>query len=77
MNEYLGGNLINGNLPNDPQSPWYWDHPNSESPGIDMTEFIDGMLCRGWHTPMEVVPLVVDVMGFTSYDPNLAPEACP
>lgn len=81
---YLGGGAIEGNLPLDPNSAFYYQDRGMPTEntvaeyGIGMTEFLDGALCRSnWHTEAEVDLLVSNVMAFMAYDPNTAPVNCP
>ena len=77
IRNYLGGTLIYGNLPADPNDEdFHYDARGYL--GVDMTEFLDGALCRNsWNNPNDLELLVRDVMGFKAYDPNKAPVVCP
>ena len=46
------------------------------SSGLDLTDLLDGMICRGHATPAEIEEIVVTAMGL-DYDASGAPESCP
>lgn len=67
---YLGGHFMPANA----------SRPDLDSRGevgLDMTEFLDGILCRGHEDWVDMEPLVLDMMDFQAYDPNSGPPSCP
>ncbi|MBZ5710459.1 hypothetical protein [Nannocystis pusilla] len=67
---YLGGNHMPANT----------SRPGLDTRGglgLDMTEFLDGILCRGHHEWEDIEWIVHDVMDFAAYDPANAPTSCP
>ncbi|MFY0538049.1 hypothetical protein [Nannocystis pusilla] len=67
MVRYLGG----GYMPTNAAMPPLGDRGG---PGLDMTEFLDGVLCRG-HEDWADMEIIIDgMMDFQSYDPQEAPE---
>jgi hypothetical protein len=68
--------VIDGNLPANPQSEFYFDAHGFD--GVEMTEFLDGAICRSDYFAVEDVETLAVVMGFTSYNPDNGPglEQC-
>lgn len=67
---YLGGNL----MPDNTSRP---DLDDRGEDGLDMTEFLDGMQCRGHEEWDDMEVIVLDMMDFQEYDPFGAPVSCP
>ena len=68
--KYLGGKNIAGNSSQPPL--------NSQGfTGLDMTEFLDGALCRGLSTSTALTKIAKTVMDFRAYLPQNAPVSCP
>lgn len=59
----------------DPQSEWYYE--DHGFPGLDTTEFADGLVCRADADPADVDTLVRDVMDYELYFAEDAPASCP
>lgn len=64
---YLGGALASGENPN------YVDRGLD---GLDMTDLLDGFICRGHATPAQVEAIAATAMGL-DYDAAGAPNTCP
>lgn len=76
VQSYIGGNAMKSNpVVADPQSEWYYDDRGFA--GLDSTEFIDGLVCRGGANHQDVEKLVRDVMDFQLYFAADAPTSCP
>jgi len=67
---YLGGNHMPSNTFRPPLN-------SQGGEGLDMTEFLDGMLCRGHLEWEDMEPIVLDMMSFQAYDEGSAPLSCP
>ncbi|PCC74166.1 hypothetical protein SAMN02745121_07990 [Nannocystis exedens] len=67
---YLGGN----HMPANPARP---NLDTRGGVGLDMTEFLDGALCRNHVEWTDIEELVHDMMQFSSYSYLTAPVACP
>ena len=68
--KYLGGKNIAGNSSRPPLD-------DRGFANLDMTEFLDGALCRGLSTRTSLEKITRTVMDFRSYEPALAPPTCP
>lgn len=66
---YVGGN----HMPENPSLP---DIDGRGGVGLDLTEFLDGVLCRGHESWTDMQIIVEDMMDF-DYDPAGAPASCP
>lgn len=66
---YVGGN----HMPENPSRP---DIDSRGGVGLDMTEFLDGVLCRGHESWSDMQVIIEDMMDF-DYDPAGAPVSCP
>ncbi|PCC70766.1 hypothetical protein SAMN02745121_02768 [Nannocystis exedens] len=66
---YLGGNY----MPTNPLRPDLIDRGQD---GVDMTEFLDGVICRGHENWNDISDIVLEMMNFGEYDPASAPAIC-
>lgn len=66
---YLGGNYM-------PANSYRPSLDSRGSLGLDMTEFLDGMICRGHYEWEDMEYIVFDMMDF-NYDFTNAPSSCP
>ena len=68
--KYLGGGL----MPANPARP---NIDTRGAIGLDMTEFLDGVLCRNHEDWVDIEPVIHDMMQFSAYNHLSAPPSCP